>query len=48
MIHKRRKKGRIRKRRHYTAEYKARIVLEVLREENTVSEIGVRENINPQ
>ncbi len=36
------------KRRQYTAEYKARIVLEILREENTVSEIGARENINPQ
>jgi len=34
------------KRREYTAEYKARIVLEVLREEHTMSEIASRESIN--
>jgi len=35
------------KRKKYTPEYKARIVLEALREELTVSEIASRENINP-
>jgi len=35
------------KRKKYTPEYKARIVLEALREESTISEIGSREGINP-
>ena len=35
------------KRKKYTPEYKAKIVLEALREESTVSEIASRENINP-
>jgi transposase-like protein len=34
------------KRREYTAEYKAKIVIEVLREELTMSEIASREAIN--
>jgi transposase-like protein len=34
-------------RKKYTSEYKAKLVLEALREENTVSEIGSREGINP-
>jgi putative transposase len=34
------------KKRQYTPEYKAKIVLEVLREENTVSEIASREEIS--
>ena len=34
------------KRREFTAEYKARIVLEVLREEKTMSEIASREGVN--
>ena len=36
------------KRREYTAEYKAKIVIEVLREESTMSEIASREGINPK
>lgn len=32
--------------RQYTPEYKTKIVLEILREENTVSEIASREQIN--
>ena len=32
--------------RQYTSEYKAKIVLEILREESTISEIASRENIN--
>jgi len=36
------------KRKKYTPEYKAKIVLEILKEEQTVSEIGKRENINPK
>lgn len=32
--------------RQYTAEYKARIVLEVIREEKSIGEIASRENIN--
>ena len=35
------------KRKKYTPEYKAKIVLEALREESTVSEIASRENVNP-
>ena len=35
-------------RRQFTAEYKAKIVLEILREESSVSEIGQREKINPK
>jgi len=37
----------MKKRREYTAEYKTKIVLEVLREEKSISEIGSREGINP-
>ena len=37
----------MKKRREYTAEYKTKIVLEVLREERSISEIGSREGINP-
>ena len=33
------------KKRHFTAAYKAKIVLEILREEKTISEIGNREEI---
>ena len=33
-------------RREYTPEYKAKIALEMLREENTISEIASREQIN--
>jgi transposase-like protein len=32
----------------YTAEYKAKLVIEILRESNTISEIGSRENISPK
>jgi putative transposase len=35
------------KRKEYTAEYKAKIVLEVLREEKTLGEIATQEGINP-
>ena len=35
------------KKKRYTPEYKAKIVLEALREEATVSEIASREQINP-
>jgi len=35
------------KRREYTAAYKAKIVLEVLKEEKTLGEIALREGINP-
>jgi len=34
------------KRREYTPEYKAKLVIEILREETTMSEIASRENIN--
>jgi transposase-like protein len=34
------------KRREYTPEYKAKLVMEVLREEQTMSEIASREGIN--
>lgn len=34
------------KRRTYTAEYKAKLVIEVLREEETISEVASREGIN--
>jgi putative transposase len=34
------------KRREYTAEYKAKLIIEVLREEQTMSEIASRENIS--
>jgi putative transposase len=34
--------------RKYTAEYKAKIIMEILREENTISEIGAREKISPK
>ena len=34
------------KRKTYSAEYKAKIVLEILREESNISEIAARENIN--
>ena len=37
----------MKKRREYTAEYKAKPVLEVLREERTISRIASREEINP-
>jgi len=37
----------MRTRNAYTAEYKAKIVLEVLREEKTLSEIAAREGVNP-
>jgi len=36
----------MRKRRDYTPEYKAKIVLEILSEENTIGEIGSREGIS--
>jgi len=36
------------KARSYTAEYKAKIVVEILRGANTISEIGARENISPK
>jgi len=36
------------KHRSFTPEYKAKIVLEILRESNTISEIGSRENISPK
>ena len=34
--------------RTYSSEYKAGIVVEILREGNTISEIGARENISPK
>ena len=34
--------------RTFTPEYKAKIVIEILRENNTLSEIGARENITPK
>ena len=34
------------KRREYSPEYKAKLVIEVLREDTTMSEIAFRENIN--
>jgi len=37
----------MKKRKEYTAEYKTKIVLEALREERSISEIGSREGINP-
>lgn len=36
------------KKREFSAEYKAKIVIEILKEENTVSEIGSREDISPK
>lgn len=36
------------KRREYTPEYKSKLVIEVLREEKTISEIASREGINPK
>jgi len=38
----------MKKRREYTPEYKAKLVIEVLREEKTLSEIAAREEINPK
>jgi putative transposase len=35
------------KRNHYTAEYKTKVVLEVLREEATLNEIAAKHGINP-
>lgn len=35
------------KRNEYSAEYKAKVVIEVLKEEKTLSEIASREGINP-
>jgi len=37
----------MKKRREYTAEYKAKLVIEALREEETISQIASREGINP-
>lgn len=37
----------MKKRREYSPEYKTKLVLEVLREEASISEIGSREGINP-
>jgi transposase-like protein len=37
----------MKKRREYTAEYKTKLVIESLREEKSISEIGSREGINP-
>ena len=34
--------------RSFSAEYKARIIAEVLKENNTISEIGAREGISPK
>ena len=34
--------------RRYTPEYKAKIVIEILQEGNTISEIGARESISPK
>ena len=34
--------------RMYAPEYKAKIVMEILRENNTISEIGAREGISPK
>jgi transposase-like protein len=39
--------GGMNKRNQYPAEFKAKIVLEVLREEGTVNEIAARHGINP-
>ena len=36
------------KHRTYTPEYKAKLAIEMLRESNTISEIGARENISPK
>jgi len=36
------------KHRKFTPEYKAKIVIEILQETNTISEIGSRENISPK
>jgi len=38
----------MKKRREYTPEYKASLILEILREENTLNEIAYREKINPK
>ena len=35
------------KHRAFSPEYKAKIVIELLREANTISEIGARENVSP-
>lgn len=35
-------------RREYTPEYKSKLVIEILREEKTISEIAAREGINPK
>lgn len=35
-------------RKEYTPEYKTKLVIEVLREEKTLSEIAAREGINPK
>lgn len=37
----------MKKRNQYTAEFKTKVVLEVLREEGTVNEIAARHGINP-
>jgi transposase-like protein len=37
----------MKKRREYSPEYKTRIVIEILREERSMSEIASREGINP-
>jgi putative transposase len=34
--------------RAYSAEYKAKVTIEILREANTISEIGARENLSPK
>lgn len=36
----------MRKRREYTPDYKAKLVIEIMKEEQTISEIAARENIN--
>jgi len=38
----------MRTRKEYTPEYKAKLVIEVLREEKTLSDIAAREGINPK
>ena len=39
--------GGMNKRNQYTAEFKTKVVLEVLREEGTVSQIAARHGVNP-
>jgi transposase-like protein len=34
--------------RTFTAEYKSKLIIEILREQNTISEIGAREAISPK